>query len=150
MTVQTTYDQTPAIGFNGMLAEQFSLRQVDSGLAEGGALGLAVAVKRGTTDNQYVAAAADEAVEGVVIYSHHEENPGGDFEYPEKSAVPVLSKGRYYGVANAAIAVGAALAYDPATGKVGAVVGTTTTLAFATAKTSAGADGDLLIVEVNF
>jgi len=65
-------------------------------------------------------------------------------------AVPVLSKGRYYAVANAALAVGDEIAYDPATGKVGAVVGATTTLSFGVAKTSAGADGDLLIVEVKF
>lgn len=151
MTVQTTYDQTPAIGFNGMLAEQFSLSQVDSGLVESGPFTLGLAVKRGSTDNQYVACVADDAVEGAVIFSYHQENqPDGTFVYKDEAAVPVLTKGRYYAVANAAIAVGAAIAYDPATEKVGAVVGATTTLAFATAKTSAGADGDLLIVEVNF
>ena len=149
MTVQTTYDQTPDIGFNGMLAENFSLRQIDSGLVEGGDIALGVAVKRGTNDNQYEACVADDAVEGIAVFSHHQERvAGAAFVYEEEGQLPVLYKGRYYAIANAALAVGASVAYDPATGKVGAVVGATTTLAFGTAKTSSAADGDLLIIEL--
>ena len=149
MSAQTSYDQTPVIGFNGMLAEQFSLRQIDSGLVEGGNLGLGVAMKRGSSDGQYVPCVADDAVEGVSIFSHaREKQADGSFVYEDKTQFPLLHKGRYYAVANAAIAAEADVGYDPATGKVGAVVGATTTLAFGKAKTSAGADGDLLIIEL--
>jgi len=149
MSVQTTYADTPAVGFNGMLAEQFSLRQIDSGIAEG-ELGLGVAVVAGTSGEQVVAAAADAAVMGIVIYGTTEENQSGDFTYPDKSQLPVLSKGRYWAIANGALAIGAEAAYDPATGKVGAVSGGVTTLAFGVAKSASAADGDLIIVEVNF
>ena len=150
MVAQTTYEDTPVIGFNGMLAEQFSLRQVDSGLAQG-ALLLGVAVKPGTADGQYIPCIADDGVTGVVLYEGGTvENQSGDFTYADKAPFPVLSKGRYYAVANAAVAVGAVIAYDPATRKVGAVVGATTTLAFGKAITSAAADADLIIVEVDF
>ena len=148
MTVQTSYEQTPVIGFNGMLAQQFSLRQVDSGLVENGPIMLGAGVKRGTTDNQYVASAPNELVEGIAIYSHHQENPGGDFEYMDKAAIPVLTRGRYYAVANGAIAIADIVAYDPATGKVGARGPGTTTLEFGLAVTTAAADGDLVIVEI--
>ena len=60
----------------------------------------------------------------------------------------MMHKGRYYAVANAAIAPEAEVAYDPATGKVGAVSAGVTTAAFGRAKTSAGGDGDLLIIEL--
>ena len=151
MVAQLTYDETPVIGYNGMLAQQFSLRQVDSGLVETAAIGLGVAVVPGTADGQYVAAAADEAVSGIAIYEGASETAkDGTFEYDVKDSFPVLSKGRYYATANGALAIDAAIAYDPATGKVGAVSGGTTTLAFGKAITSSAADGDLIIVEVDF
>jgi len=149
MSAQTSYSQTPAIGFNGMLAEQFSVRQIDSGIVENGPLALGVAMKRGSTDAQYVPCVADDAVEGISIFSEaREKQADGTFVYPDEAQFPLLHKGRYYAIANAAIAAEASVAYDPATGKVGAVVGATTTLAFGKAKTSAGADGDLLIIEL--
>lgn len=150
MTVQTSYEDNPAIAFNGMLAEQFSLRQIESGLVEGSTFLLGQAVKPGTADGQYVAALADDAVAGIVIYSGSSENQSDDFKYEEKDQIPVLSKGRYYATANAALAIGDVIAFDPVTGKVGLVVGATTTLAFGKAITSSSADGDLLIIEVDF
>jgi len=151
MSGQTTYEAAPPKGFVGLLAEPFSLNQVDSGLvAGGGDLGLGRAVKPGTNDGEYIICAADDAVAGVSIFAHHNENQSGDMVYKDKQAFPVLSKGRYWATANAAIAIGTEMGWDPATTKVGAVVGTTTTLAFGVAKTSSAADGDLIIVEVNF
>lgn len=149
MSVQTTYDQTPAIGFNGMLAEQFSQRQIDTGIVESGPFALGLAVKRGTTDQQYEACVADDDVEGIALFSHGaEKQTDGTFEYEDEHSFPVLTEGRYYAIANAALAVGAAVAYDPATGKVGAVSGGVTTTAFGVAKTTAAADGDLLIIQI--
>lgn len=152
MSGQTSYEETPAIGFAGMLAEPFSLQQIDSGLVEDAAgLKLGVAVKPGTAKDQYVPCVADDVVTGVVVFAHTpQENQSGDFTYEDKTQFPVLSKGRYWATANAALAKGAAIAFDPATSKVGAVVATTTTLAFGKAITASAADGDLIMVEVDF
>lgn len=148
MTVQTSYDQNPAVGFNGLLAESFSLTQIDSRLAEGDIV-LGQAIKRGSSDAQAVPCVADDAVDGIAVFSYgKEKEPDGSFKYADKQQLPMLYKGRYWAEANSAIAYGASVAYDPATGKVGAVVGATTTLAFGVAKSTSGGDGDLIIVEL--
>lgn len=149
MTAQTSYGETPEIGFAGMLAQQFSLRQVDSGIAEGN-LDLARAVKTGSSDGQYVAAGADEAVTGVVIYSGSSENQSGAFQYLDKAQLPVLSKGRFYAIAAGLTVIGDELAQVVADRRVGPVAAGLTTLAFGYAKTSASSAGELIVVEVAF
>lgn len=148
MVVQLTYEDTPAIAFNGMLAQQFALRQVDSGLAEGDIL-LGQAVSPGTADGQYIPTVADAAVSGIVIYSGSTENQSGDFTYLDKAQIPVLSKGRYYATAAGTTVIDDVLAFVIASGDVGPVSAGNTTLAFGKAITSGGAD-DLIIVEVAF
>lgn len=151
MSGQTTYEDTPAIGFKGMLAEPFSLRQIDSGLnATGDNLGLGRCMKPGASDGLYILCVPDDAVTGVVVFNSARENQSGDFVYLDEGQFPLLVKGRYWAVANGVLAVGAEIAFDPTTDKVGAVVGATTTLAFGKAISSSAADGDLIIVEVNF
>ena len=151
MSAQISYGQTPVVAFQGMIAQEFSLRQIDSGLVETAALGLGIAVKPGTADGQYVAAAADDAVIGVSVYALQDvESQSDPFEYAVNVQFPFMNKGRYWATANAALAREAAVAFDPATGKVGAVSGGVTTLVFGIAKTIAAADGDLVLVEVNF
>ena len=148
MSVQTTYSADMVKGFKGMLAEPFSMRQVDSGLVETAAVGLGVALTTGTADGQYVAAAADDAVLGISLYEPTRElASGGTYEYAVKEQMPVLKKGRVWMTAGAALAVGAEVAYNPATGKVQAVAGGTTTLAMGLAVTSSSADGDLIVIE---
>ena len=51
MSAQLTYPQSPAIGFQGMIAQNFAVKQIDSGLVETAALGLGYAVVNGTADN---------------------------------------------------------------------------------------------------
>jgi len=150
MSAQLTYEQSPAIGFSGMLADNFSEpKQIDSGLAEGSAIKVGAVVSRGTGDAQYTAAVADAAIEGVAVHvSGQEQAADGSISFAEKSQLPVLKKGRFYGVANAAVLKGATLAYDPATDKWGAVSGGVTTLAGAIAVTSAAADADLIVLEL--
>ena len=152
MSGQTTYTDTPAIGFSGLLAEPFSLNQIDSGLVEEAAgIVLGSCVKPGTDKDQYVPVVADDAVYGMAVFAHTpQENQSGTFTYEDKTQFPVLSKGRAWATANGVLAKSAVVAYDPADGKVGAVVGATTTLAFGVAFTASAADGDLIIVEVDF
>lgn len=150
MSAQLTYPQSPAIGFQGMIAQNFAVKQIDSGLVETAALGLGYAVVNGTADNQYVKAAADEAVAGVVVHvSGREQAADGSVTFAVGEAVPVMKKGRFFGVANGAIAKGTTVAFDPATNKFGPVVGTTTTLAVGGAHTSSAADGDLIVIEIH-
>jgi hypothetical protein len=151
MSVQTTYSADMVKGFKGMLAEQFSMRQVDSGLVETAAVGLGVALAAGSADGQYVAAAADAAVLGISLYEPTRElASGGSYEYAVKEEMPVLKKGRIWMIANGALAVGAEVAYDPATGKVGAVSAGVTTLAMGVAVSSSSADGDLIVIEFDW
>jgi hypothetical protein len=150
MSVQTAYPDTPAIGFEGMLAEQFALRLVQSGLVETAAVPLGKAVTNvGTSsDAQYVAAVNTGAVVGVAIFEGSKEfSPTA--EYAVGEAFPVLSKGRYYAVAGEAIAVGDQVAQTTADLKMSNTEEATTTLFFGKAITSAALDG-LFIVEVSF
>lgn len=150
MSVQTSYSEDMVKGFNGMLAEQFSMRQVDSGLVETAAIGLGVALAAGSADSQYVAAAADDAVLGISLYEPTREHGAGSYEYAVKEEMPVLKKGRVWMTAGAALAVGAQVGYNPATGKVQAVAGGVTTLAMGVSVTSAAADGDLIVIEFDW
>lgn len=150
MVAQLTYEETPAIGFNGMLAQEFALRQVDSGLVENVTISLGAAVKYGTADGQYLGALVDEAVVGVVLFSgSSEKQADGAFVYSQKDQFPVLSKGRYYAVALGTTVIGDELAYYPATKDVGPVSAGNSTLAFAKAMSS-GSAGDIILVEVSF
>lgn len=148
MSAQSSYSDTPAIALEGMIAEQFSLRQVDSGLAEG-AIAMAACVKFGTLDGQYVPCVADDAVDGVAILQGA--SLGVDVGYADKEAFPVLSVGRYYAVADGALSVGDEVAQIIATGKVAAESAGTTTLAFAkvfTSVTGVVDTNDLVILEL--
>lgn len=150
MTVQTSYAEDFALGFKGLKAEPFSLSQVDSGLVEGAALGLAVAVKYGTAGDQYLAAAADDAVNGVSLFhGSHEKEADGSYSYAVGESFPVMKNGRVWMEAGAALAKGATVGYNPATGKVTAVAGGTTTLAIGKIMKASAADGDLVIVELD-
>jgi hypothetical protein len=150
MVAQTTYNDTPAVGFNGMLAEQFSLRQVDSGLADSVvALGSPVIASVAGTKVTYGPAEADDDPVAVAIYASAKETIDSTFQYEEKEMMPLLRLGRYYAVANAALALGSEVGYDPATGKVGAVSAGVTTTALGKTTTVAAADGDLVIIQID-
>ncbi len=149
MSVQTSYPDTPVIGFQGMLAEQFSLRQVDSGIAESAAIALGQVVTNvgSSSDAQYEAVANQAAATGVAIYQGSSEF--ASLEYAVGESFPVLSKGRYYAVAGEAIAVGDSIAQTTSDLKMSNTEEVTTSLFFGTAKSSAALDG-IFIVEVSF
>lgn len=152
MSAQTTYDQTPAVGFVGMLAEQFSARQVDSGLAFNGIVKPGYPVKPGFDGEpgKFERVDAGDAPYGIAIFSHHKEKEAdGTFVYQEKEQFPILRKGRVYLEASKAIPIGADVNWVISSEKVtDAAPGGTSTLNFGKAITAAAADGDLIIVEV--
>ena len=152
MSAQTTYDQTPAVGFSGMLAEQFSQRQVDSYIAEG-VVHFGDAVERGTnqTENMQSATILTDIslFIGVALYSIHQERVTGNsgIPYKDESEIPVMARGRIYATAGAAVVVGAEVV--PSLGAATKFItgaGTSTTKAYA--RTAAGADGDVFIIEL--
>lgn len=148
MVVQTSYPETFDEGFAGLKAEPFSENQVDTGIASE-EIALGACVVFGTGDDVYDLAAVDETPVGVAIYDlSHEKDSDGSYKFAAQDSFPVLSKGRVWMVANAALAAGAAVSWDPATGKVGAN-GAATTEDFGTIRKASSADGDLVIVELS-
>jgi len=110
---------------------------------------LGAPVVNGTLDNQYQNAIVNSDPIGVAIYvSGTEQAADGSVQYDNLGQFPVMKKGRFYGVAVAAIAKGASLSYHVANGKYSAD-GAGTTNTFVTAVTSADADGDIIVLEID-
>ena len=105
MTVQTTYGETPAVAFAGMLAEDFSVRQVDSFLADG-AVPVGYAVKRGSTATEAaVLTAASDVVVGIALAASYIENASGALTYADNTSLPVISKGRVWVTVGETVAI---------------------------------------------
>jgi hypothetical protein len=151
MVVQTSYAATPAIAYGGMLAEQFSNRQVDSFLAEDAIIGGA-AVERGTDpDSQVLNLTTATDIYGVAVtsYENKETPEGAVITYAAKEMVPVMETGRIWVYAGGVVAVG-----DEVTpGVAGASTKWTSGANLlgknrAFARSAAAADGDLLLIEL--
>ena len=114
------------------------------------ALVLGSALVNGSSDAQYKVAAIDTDPTGVVIYVSGSEQAysTGVVDYASKKAFPIMKKGRFYGVAGSAVSKGASLSYHVANGKYVAD-GAGTTNAFVTAVTSATADGDIIVLDID-
>jgi hypothetical protein len=112
-------------------------------------LALGAPVLNGTLDNQYKTAYVDSTPVGVAIYvSGSEQAANGTVQYDNYGQFPVMKKGRFFGVAGSAVAKGASLSYHVANGKYVAD-GAGTTNSFVTAVTSADADGDIIVLEID-
>jgi len=110
---------------------------------------LGAPVLNGTTDNQYKGAVIDTDPVGVAVYvSGSEQAADGTIQYSDLGSFPVMKKGRFYGVAAAAIAKGASLSYHVANAKYSAD-GSGTTNAFVYAVTAAAADGDIIMLSID-
>jgi hypothetical protein len=153
MVVQLTYDQTPAVAYAGMLAEEFSERQVDSYLAVSPVADLVAgqAVERGADpEAQCKQLASLIGWFGVALASYQDQEVpgGGSITYVDGSSVPVMYRGRIWVLASAAVTLGAEVIPGVAadSGKFAAGAGTGNTKAYA--RSAAGADGDLLLIEL--
>jgi len=151
MVAQLTYGETPVVAYKGMLAEQFSSRQIDSYLSTspvadvGGGQG----VERGNLDGQAKQLAAVGNWLGVSVTEYGDrENASGEIIYPAGSAFPVMIQGRIWVESGAAVAIGEqvvpginALAdeFSP---------GTSTGFVQAFAKTSAAGANELIMIEL--
>lgn len=100
-----------------------SLRQVDSFLAQG-PIGLATAVIRGTNPDRQAAAAGTGAGQGALIFgisllsqSVEQAQITGLVQYADKSAAPIMTKGRVVVQTFDAVIAGSVANYHLASGK---------------------------------
>ena len=152
MSVQTTYGVTPAVAYLGMLAEQFSQRQIDSFLTEDVIIA-GRAVERGTDPATQVLqlSSAATAVYGVSVasYENIETPEGALITYAAKSSIAVMERGRIWVHAGAAVAVGAEV--TPGLDVLSSQWSTGANLLGlnrAFARSAAAAQGDLLLIEL--
>lgn len=151
---QLTYTADPALGFAGMISQGFnSPKQVDSKLAETAAVQFGTSVEEGTdAATQVVTLATLANWSGVAIAaSNVEVATGAAGSYAVAASVPVMTRGRVFVTAGAAVAVGARV--EPATGVGGkfstVAVPTLGLQMVAVALSAAAADGDLLEIELS-
>ena len=151
MSAQDTYNETPVVGYKGMLAEQFSSRQIDSYLAESPVanIGGGQGVERGTADGQAIQLATVGNWFGVAVTQYGDrENQSGEIVYPAGSAFPVMIQGRIWVESGGAVAVG-----DQVVPGVGALadeftVGISAGFVQAFARTSAAGANELFMIEL--
>ncbi len=118
MVAQTTYNETPAAGFAGMLNELFHPRVVDTNIAEG-AVPIGQPVKKGTADAQgIVATAAGDILNGISLFASDLVNDSGTPTWSDEEAFPVLRSGRMYVTAGETVVKG-----DPVFAGVGGEIG---------------------------
>lgn len=104
---QLTYDKAPAVAQAGMLAEQFSLRQVDSFLAEGDIIFGQPVVYGATAEQCKVAAATTDKFLGLALVEKNvEQDSSGVAKYADESMAAVLRYGRIWAIAGEAVLVG--------------------------------------------
>ena len=147
-----TYGEDPAVGFAGMISENFTSPQMmESALAEG-ELQVGDAVQLGTANQQFapLAAAADFA--GVVVYFAGIEKdpkalPGAVLKIADKQQCAVMHRGRVWVIAGGAVTKGAEVV--PSTGaSTKFTAGNGEGQVRAVAISEAAADGDLLEIEL--
>lgn len=149
--MQLTYRDEPEVASVGLVSEPFSLNQVDSYLAdEAIPFGFPVEVSSAPGVGRVggVSKLASGECIGVAVASLPQEQAAGtaDAEYRAEAALPVLTYGRCWVKASAAIALGAEVV--PAdTGKFSGATATGVNVRMV-AKTAADADGDLFMVEI--
>lgn len=100
MSAQDTYNDRPPVATAGMIAEHFSLRQIDSWLA-GEEIPFGVACVLSATDDRQVvqAAAGTDKFVGISVFSQQlnvQDIATGAVSYKEKEQLPVMSKGRVW------------------------------------------------------
>lgn len=152
MSVQTTYGITPAVAYPGMLAEQFSERQVDSFLAENNIVA-GRAVMRGTDPTAQVLqlSTSVDNLYGVAVAAiqDNEVAEGGSITYNAEASVPVMYRGRIWVLSSAAVAVDDQVVpgLDGNSGKW--VAGTSGSKIKAVARTATGGADELLLIELS-
>lgn len=151
---QLTYTADPALGFSGMLSAGFiSPKQIEGKLVETAAVQFGTSVEAGSDAvTQVVTLATLANWSGVAVAaSNVEVATGASGEYKVETVAPIMTRGRVFVIAGAAVAAGDRV--EPATGVAGkfstVAVPTLGLQIVAVAKSVAAADGDLLEIELS-
>jgi len=97
MSAQLSYDAAPAVAQKGMLAEQFSLRQVDSFLAEADVLfGYPLIYGTASSQAKYAETPSDKFVGISLLEKNVEQDSSGVAQYKDQDAMSVLRYGRVW------------------------------------------------------
>ena len=110
--VQSSYDQNPAVAYQGMIAESFFPRAIESKYTEGVAgIEMGVPVEAGSSYDQAVVLATPANFIGVSVKAEDMvQDSNGDVFYREGEMLPVMQSGRIWVKAGGAITVAEVLA----------------------------------------
>jgi len=110
MVAQLTYNAQPAVAIPGMIAEMFSLRQIDSWLAGGEIpFGFPVSISSTDPDQVVVATSPSDTFVGISVFAHQlnvHDILTGECHYQLTDQVPVMSKGRVWVLSAGAVEFG--------------------------------------------
>lgn len=120
MPIQTTYTQTIAPAYEGMIADSREQNILSMQLETAAGIGFGKVAVQGTADKQVRVSAAGRAFRGVTVSSHFGGFAAG-FQgtkdtYDQYETVPVMDRGSIWVLASVAVAVGDPVYYVPATG----------------------------------
>lgn len=152
MSAQTTYNETPSAAFEGMIAQSFSLSQIDSGLVSGSSILLGQPVSSAGSEDTYYTTSTEEQVHGIAVYKPDgiEKQPDGSFEYSVNQQFPVMKKGRFWGKVAGNYSMGTEVAWVEGTSKWSTTIDAASTYRAARVVSGATADGALALLEFDF
>lgn len=157
MSAQTTYNAAPAVALPGMIAEHFSLRQIDSYLV-GGTVAIPFGypcVQDPVDGTAHIGDSPNSTFIGISVFAQQlnvQDIATGVVSYKPKDQIPVMKRGRIWVKAGGPIAMGGAvygsiigdgLYYDDSAGDTLINVG-------GVFRTSAAALNDLVLIEFGF
>jgi hypothetical protein len=118
--IQTTYTQTIAPAYEGMIADSREQNILSMQLETAAGIGFGKVAVQGTADKQVRVSAAGRAFRGVTVSSHFGGFSAGlqgtKDTYDQYETIPVMDRGSIWVLASVAVAVGDPVYYVPATG----------------------------------
>jgi hypothetical protein len=118
--IQTTYLQTIAPAYEGMIADSRDQSVISMQVETAGGIGFGKVAVQGTADKQIRVSAAGRAFRGITVATHFAGFTAGTAgtkdAYDQYETAPVLEKGPIWVMASVAVAVGDPVYYVPATG----------------------------------
>jgi hypothetical protein len=118
--IQTTYNQTIAPFYEGMIADSREQNILSMQVETVGGIGFGKVAVQGTADKQVRVSAAGRAFRGITVAGHFAGFAAGlqgtKDSYDQYETAPVMDRGSICVMASVAVAVGDPVYYVPATG----------------------------------
>jgi hypothetical protein len=152
--MQTTYARDFAKGLPGQIANEEKYNGISRSVETTAGLAFGAPAARGTNDHGCILFASGGAFLGIAVATHSPEHrqPGGTAitdGYPARATASLMTEGQMYVLADAAVAQGGAVYWNPATGRYSTVT-TGGNLAIPNARfdTTATAAGQIVEISV--